>query len=203
MPIRPFPHPLRVGSDICHVPRIVKIITNGVDGPNPPRSPVPLNRFLARIFTPEERAMYAKRWNSSKDNMSRHATLQIARHLAGRWAAKEAVIKAVKPRRVTMQDIIVFDRSPAHRDDPNAPYKEPYAVVYDPSPPSEASEETSEHGLSAQRTPHRSFDLADGQTVRVSISHDGDYAYAVCIAPTMPEPGDVGGEAAAREGEQL
>lgn len=39
----------------------------------------------------------------------------------------------------------------------------------------------------------------DGQIVEISISHDDDYATAVCIAPEMPELGDVGGEAAARE----
>ena len=39
----------------------------------------------------------------------------------------------------------------------------------------------------------KDFDELDGQIVRLSISHDGDYAYAVCMAPTMPEPGDVGG----------
>ena len=49
----------------------------------------------------------------------------------------------------------------------------------------------------------KDFDELDGQIVRLSISHDGDYAYAVCMAPTMPEPGDVGGEAAAREDEKL
>ena len=49
----------------------------------------------------------------------------------------------------------------------------------------------------------KGFDELDGQIVRLSISHDGDYAYAVCMAPTMLEPGDVGGEAAAREDEKL
>jgi len=38
-----------------------------------------------------------------------------------------------------------------------------------------------------------------GQIAKVSISHDGDYATAVCLAAEEPMPGDVGGEAAARE----
>lgn len=38
-----------------------------------------------------------------------------------------------------------------------------------------------------------------GQVVKVSISHDGDYATAVCLACMEPRAGDVGGEAAARE----
>ncbi len=38
-----------------------------------------------------------------------------------------------------------------------------------------------------------------GQIARVSISHDGDYATAVCLAAEEPADGDVGGEVAARE----
>lgn len=38
----------------------------------------------------------------------------------------------------------------------------------------------------------------EGQVVKVSISHDGDYCVGMCIAPVMDVPGDVGGEAAAR-----
>lgn len=37
-----------------------------------------------------------------------------------------------------------------------------------------------------------------GQIVEISISHDGEYATAVCLAPDEPMTGDVGGEAAAR-----
>ena len=42
------------------------------------------------------------------------------------------------------------------------------------------------------------FDDLTGQVAKVSISHDGDYATAVCLAANEPIPGDVGGEAAAR-----
>jgi hypothetical protein len=38
-----------------------------------------------------------------------------------------------------------------------------------------------------------------GQMARLSISHDGEYATAVCLAVESPDPRDVGGEAAARE----
>lgn len=38
-----------------------------------------------------------------------------------------------------------------------------------------------------------------GQIARISISHDGEYATAVCLAAEEPRTGDVGGEAAARE----
>jgi holo-[acyl-carrier protein] synthase len=53
----------------------------------------------------------------------------------------------------------------------------------------------------AQDTPNES-ELAEddrpGQVARISISHDGEYATAVCMASESPLPGDVGGEAAAR-----
>lgn len=39
----------------------------------------------------------------------------------------------------------------------------------------------------------------DGQIAKISISHDGDYTTAVCIAAEEPMAGDVGGEAQARE----
>ena len=45
----------------------------------------------------------------------------------------------------------------------------------------------------------QSFDDLSGQVVKVSISHDGEYATAVCLAADEPDDGDVGGEAAARK----
>lgn len=38
-----------------------------------------------------------------------------------------------------------------------------------------------------------------GQIAKISISHDGEYATAVCLAAEEPMDGDVGGEATARE----
>ena len=42
-------------------------------------------------------------------------------------------------------------------------------------------------------------DRLGGQVARISISHDGEYVTAVCLAAEEPREGDVGGEAAARE----
>lgn len=44
-----------------------------------------------------------------------------------------------------------------------------------------------------------SIDNMSGQIAKISISHDGDYATAVCLAAEEPMEGDVGGEAGARE----
>ena len=46
---------------------------------------------------------------------------------------------------------------------------------------------------------HMQNDDIPGQIAKISISHDGEYATAVCLAAEEPRPGDVGGEAAARE----
>jgi predicted nucleic acid-binding Zn-ribbon protein len=39
----------------------------------------------------------------------------------------------------------------------------------------------------------------NGQIAKISISHDGEYATAVCLAVEEPKEGDVGGEAMARD----
>lgn len=109
------------------------------------------------------------------------------------------MIKAVKPRKLTLHQIIVFSGNRKVIDNDN----ETYAVILDQPPPLETSRETSEQELEGGCPPMKDFDELDGQIVRLSISHDGDYAYAVCMAPTMLEPGDVGGEVAAKEDEKL
>lgn len=47
--------------------------------------------------------------------------------------------------------------------------------------------------------PELQNDDPPGQIAQISISHDGEYATAVCLAAEEPSTGDVGGEAAARE----
>ena len=46
---------------------------------------------------------------------------------------------------------------------------------------------------------HEQYSGLSGQIARISISHDGDYATAVCLAVQEPSDGDVGGEADARQ----
>ena len=105
------------------------------------------------------------------------------------------MIKAVKPRKLTLHQIIVFSGNRRVVENDN----ETYAVILDRPPSPEPPQETNEQELEGGYSPMKGFDELDGQIVRLSISHDGDYAYAVCMAPTMPEPGDVGGESAVRE----
>ena len=74
----------------------------------------------------------------------------------------------------------------------------------------ESSEDSfSQDAKSTSRNRHESHDeftpgeLQDddvaGQVAKISISHDGHYATAVCLAVEEAREGDVGGEAAARE----
>lgn len=70
-----------------------------------------------------------------------------------------------------------------------------YGVILD-----HASAKTpKEEGNDDLHAPLASKENEPGQIVKISISHDGEYATAVCMAAVEPSPGDVGGEAAARE----
>lgn len=139
-----------------------------------------------------------------------------------RWAAKEAAIKAVRHRKLTLMDIeILRYRGPGGvggifgliRDKPGSPRpNEENREQISASPIRYTGQRNHVKAfLEAERTPKDpSADGAaepdpmslygelEGQIVKISISHDGDYATAVCLAPEEPMIGDVGGEAAAR-----
>lgn len=155
----------------------------------------------------------------------------------GRWAAKEAIIKAVKPRILTPHEIIILHESMSIQNSD----REVYAIVLDrpdlslidelsgraeQADKSSSNEEEHKEGSSGELKPtdkpssnektlltqkwdksggetSKPLDLLDGQIVKLSISHDGEYAFAVCIAPEMPRLSDAGGKAAARNGEIL
>lgn len=191
-PFRPFPSPsLSVGTDICHIPRVLRLVNN----------PELFPRFLNRIFTKPERAAFQTRFSEllkqesgpvddagSKEKL--FVRQGIAAHLAGRWAAKEAVIKACTWRRLLLSDVRIAKHEHNHSI---------YGVILDQVKAARDEEDALdfskevEVGMVAAEE-----DARPGQTVKVSISHDGDYATAVCLAAEEPAQGDVGGEAAAR-----
>lgn len=191
-----------------------------------------------------------RHWKSGNEKFLR----DVGKFLCGRWAAKEAIVKACTWRRLTFSDIqIRTNTSPtaavaAARElnrktgkprkgkndleleiesDINANTLATYGVILDkpaqrgtnrikgvgslplcaPVLQSQNSSESEEQDAnkSAEKA---EFDApvdvdADGgeagQVVKISISHDGEYATAVCLACMEPRVGDVGGEAAARE----
>jgi phosphopantetheinyl transferase (holo-ACP synthase) len=161
MPIRPFPFSFRIGTDICRVDRIRRIICARQSPTICTRS---LDRFLRKVLTDSE----IKTFRSAKAGVS--CSTVIAEHLAGRymspclgrwaakasrWAAKEAIIKAY-PRKLFMRDIIV-------RPGPDSIV----GLILDPA---------TENGQTAANG-------SSGQEVLLSISHEREYAIATAVMP--------------------
>lgn len=88
---------------------------------------------------------------------------RAARFLAGRWAAKEAVVKACSWRRLMFDEIMVLKEEGGKRV---------YGVILDER---EVRRRGNEGNEEMQGEP-------SGRVVQLSISHDGDYATAVCLA---------------------
>lgn len=153
LPLRPFPFPLNVGTDICRISRIYGIL-------NSPRR----LRFINRILAPQEVTQHDSRlrWNtgglaSSEETGGVQDTelWKTAAFVAGRFAAKEAAIKAHSHRRLTFHDVVIERRA--------------------------VKEERLGTGPPVARI--RAGDgVAEDASALISISHDGDYATAVCIA---------------------
>ncbi|KAL2047053.1 hypothetical protein N7G274_001072 [Stereocaulon virgatum] len=158
---------------------------------------------------------------SSAINDARSPLGSLARHLAGRWAAKEAAIKAHRYRQLSMQDISIV--LPTQRSNPLPGANKVMALiepfcdtvrlservaglrglrgfhiqsqelpksgsVYD----NEMSEELQHQDQQTQTTKRRHFDRrtkvneSDRQIAEINISHDGDYAVAICMAFDPP-----------------
>ncbi|KAI9706955.1 MAG: hypothetical protein M1820_004542 [Bogoriella megaspora] len=139
-----------IGIDIVYIPRILKLISGNSK----------LQRFLDRIYTSRERTDFHHNWGSHQEILRDSLKLKrCAAHIAGRWAAKEAVIKAATPRKVFMNQIEVFKSSEGY----------PVAILL------ESSE------VEAGSFPSTANERGDN-LLRLSISHDGDYAVAICNA---------------------
>ena len=90
-----------------------------------------------------------------------------------RWAAKEAAIKASKPRKVFPKEIeILSNESMEH-----------YALIFDRQAPTLDSKgyDVREYAPSTGLHQERS-----AQEARISITHDGEYAFAVALVPEVP-----------------
>ncbi|KAM0426142.1 hypothetical protein ACHAPT_008485 [Fusarium lateritium] len=171
-PLRAFPFPLNIGTDICQISRIYRILSG-------PRA----SRFVSRILSPEELAKKDARLNilrrmplnngelaadqqsgtkgSGGDNQP-HEEIAVgnpelwkcAAFVAGRFAAKEAAIKAHPHRRLTFHDVMIERR--------------------------EVEGERLGSGPPVARIRSGEGESEDASAL-VSISHDGDYATAVCL----------------------
>ncbi|KAI5463184.1 hypothetical protein BGZ63DRAFT_402522 [Mariannaea sp. PMI_226] len=170
-PLRPFPFPLNIGTDICQISRIYRILDS-------PRA----IRFVNRILAPQElarndaRLRVLKRTSDARSGLKSssseittpgaqlaHESLaardpelwNCAAFLAGRFAAKEAAIKAHSFRRLSLHDVIIERRAVEGERLGSGP---PIARI-------KSAELKAEFDDSAM----------------ISISHDGDYATAVCL----------------------
>ncbi|KAF4449486.1 hypothetical protein F53441_7256 [Fusarium austroafricanum] len=167
-PLRAFPLPLNIGTDICQISRIYRILFS-------PRA----TRFVNRVLTPEELAKKDARLNILDSVRAQQCKLQLNLHggrktlqthdqlasndpemwkcaafIAGRFAAKEAAIKAHPHRRLTFHEVII-ERRPV-------------------------DSERLGSGPPIARIRSGEGDSEDPSAL-VSISHDGDYATAVCL----------------------
>lgn len=213
MPPRPFPFALRLGIDIVSQARIRDVITK----PRPlGKTSTQLDAFLRRVFTEREQFVVQKRFPGFDSSDTTRLPFVVA-YLAGRWAAKEAAIKAIKPRKLTHQDVEILQRRSSReviaiiRDKTLAGIGPAHYSInlQDPQNNSPAESEEKQANLESQEQQKNPDDAsAQGQqrfpenpaaqVAKISISHDGEYATAVCLAAEDPIPGDVGGEATAR-----
>ncbi|KAI0132197.1 hypothetical protein BJ170DRAFT_235020 [Xylariales sp. AK1849] len=190
-----------LGNDICHIPRIYKILTSK-------RGP----RFIERVLTDLERKQQRPstilrcvvsnattnvggtcevhehvRHHVQSDGTTRDPIFwKAAEFMAGRFAAKEAAIKAYHQQKLTFHDIEISNHAPSSLSratfgdggddaDGDAPESIP-----EPDGSSEA------HTASPSSGPPQIIIRAGGgrtlQNAMLSISHDGDYATAVCLS---------------------
>lgn len=180
---RRYPLDFRIGTDICHIPRIKSLIQADQVSIHKHK----LYKFLLKIFTPPEFEIYyhEKRFLNGLDIN--------ARYIAGRWAAKEAIIKAER-RDIRMSNIVIKQRSGSG----------PQAYILREPMKYGLNWYKDEELVSLVRKTHDGFlgnledlkistetiqllrNLSKNETAKevdVSISHDGDYATAMACVP--------------------
>ncbi|KAL1635980.1 hypothetical protein SLS56_001332 [Neofusicoccum ribis] len=204
MPPRPFPYPCSVGVDICSIQRVKSLVQRRPRHAQPESTSLPqLHPFLARVFSFHEILLFNLRFKTLlHEPATGHDPALVTsavRYLAGRFAAKEAVIKAVQSRRILLKDVLVATDG-----------GQPYAIVLDRSPVMThvqrlylnqtygfsipISTETDQHvasspspDLEGHPDVASGLEQCEGQVAKLSISHDGDYATAVCLAAVQSD----------------
>ncbi|KZM20622.1 Holo-[acyl-carrier-protein] synthase [Ascochyta rabiei] len=173
MPLRPFPFPLRVGTDLCNVSRIRSLITQKPNSAKGPR----LKAFLSKILTHPERAYFRGRFGN--DESVFRNTDNVARFLAGRFAAKEACRKACDHlgiyttgfKHIMILPVTTLDHSEHQSQRPQG------LILHEALPELEK--------LEAAKQAAFNVEALDGQLCEISITHDGDFASAVALVPGM------------------
>ncbi|KAI5239412.1 hypothetical protein E4T43_06788 [Aureobasidium subglaciale] len=126
MPPRPFPQALSIGTDICHHPRFQKYFS----AHNPTNSTQDLLKLFDKTLLPSEQRVFWRRFTPSSHLSSatsiswdQKTAESAAVYLGGRWAAKEAVVKAFAGKRRLMLREIEIRR--------DGKTKEPFGIVID------------------------------------------------------------------------
>ncbi|KAK2072441.1 hypothetical protein P8C59_006797 [Phyllachora maydis] len=164
-----FPLAVHMGTDICRIPRIYTMLGGPRGG-----------RFIRRILADEELVQPRRciaaillrdgghRRGGRRPASPAPAPAQqrdrrdpelwtAAVFLAGRFAAKEAAIKAHPHRRLTFHDVVIENRAGG------------------------ADAEGARSGVPSARIKGGPGAQEEDQVAMLSISHDGDYATAVCM----------------------
>ncbi|KAF1813302.1 hypothetical protein P152DRAFT_313674 [Eremomyces bilateralis CBS 781.70] len=181
MALRPFPLPIRIGTDICHIPRIAYLLTPH-SSPSSLRSHR-LTRFVTRLLHPIEAAHFWNRYRRAVEEVpdpgdrDAGARAWTSRFLAGRWAAKEAAIKALGYRPPHAFHQIVLYSAPTAADGTSVA---PRLIVLD-------EVNFTRKGNAGWEDRKDALGGMEGQEGLVSISHDGEYATAVVVMPVVVE----------------
>ena len=184
MPPRPFLLPFSIGVDICSSRRIETICAvTELHRPGPR-----FVRFINRILTWREREYMGKRFRLGTGDSFVADKSRLLTFVSGRWAAKEACIKAVKPRRVFMQDIEIWPQPHQHGN--------VVAFILDeqiPAPQGWTDKmwraNLVAEGKRGPSEPPDHFNV-EAQLAKVSISHEsiGGAFAAVAVAMAVPSP---------------
>ncbi|KAH0536129.1 hypothetical protein FGG08_006972 [Glutinoglossum americanum] len=176
MPSRPFPYPISVGIDICKIHRIYDLISKDNGKWHRP--------FLRKIFNPRELKALQQTLKEKQlppTNGQTHNTRGLAEFLAGRWAAKEAAIKAIRSRRVRFHEITIGSKD-----------GRPHMLIDTPPRP-QTTKNTPGNKAALRQLGGGTGNEVEGEAeeaheARLSISHDGAYATAIVIAIDEPPP---------------
>lgn len=149
----PFPYALNIGTDVVHLPRIYRLLTQRGARSNETY----LKKFTGRILCPQEEQDFRARFDlhtldAAQSSKPLKVTPDMARWLAGRFAAKEAARKAAPAgaTSISWKDVLIR-AAPASSAGSSRP-----EVVY--------------------------LTGAESRLGKLSISHDGDYVVATVLA---------------------
>ncbi|KAI4725922.1 hypothetical protein E4T49_06310 [Aureobasidium sp. EXF-10728] len=163
MPPRPFPLSLSVGTDLCHHTRFLKYFPLHQHLSSTTTflsSQTLLFRLFDKAFLPSEQRAFWRKFQDAAPTASyrrlvlgreqrtgiqqwdEQKAIEAARYLGGRWAAKEAVIKAFSGmRRLMLRDVVIRTEGKG---------KAPVAIVLDESSGEETAKSQSAQEVYAQ-----------------------------------------------------